>query len=155
MSEEAKRIGAGDLIVRSPSDDRKPSTVPEKKVIIKSADMKEDVQKEAVDIAIAVSLYRAHKFCFTLIFLWKNWSIACVCVGVWEVQCGEGCGGADKEGVRQEVWAHLALYCRQKFRYEPYQPNRRLLIFPLLLRFVKLCECDKTCCLMLVSFRKC
>ena len=72
MSEEAKRIGAGDLIVRSPSDDRKPSTVPAKKVIIKSADMKEDVQKEAVDIAIAVSLYRAHKFCFTLIFCEKT-----------------------------------------------------------------------------------
>ncbi|PSS01514.1 Dynein light chain LC6, flagellar outer arm like [Actinidia chinensis var. chinensis] len=53
MSEEAKRIGAGDLIVRSPSDDQKPSTAPEKKVIIKSADMKEDVQKEAVAIAIA------------------------------------------------------------------------------------------------------
>ncbi|XP_057485364.1 uncharacterized protein LOC130771714 [Actinidia eriantha] len=53
MSEEAKRNGAGALIVRFPSDDRKPSPAPEKKVIIKSADMKEDVQKEAVDIAIA------------------------------------------------------------------------------------------------------
>ena len=73
MSEEAKRIGAGALIVRFPSDDQKPSIVPEKKVIIKSADMKEDVQKEAVDIAIAVSLslehtnfssylFRTHKF---------------------------------------------------------------------------------------------
>ncbi|XP_059630443.1 uncharacterized protein LOC132273504 [Cornus florida] len=49
MSEEARRVRVG------ASDDRKPSSSPSpagKKVIIKSADMKDDLQKEAVDIAI-------------------------------------------------------------------------------------------------------
>ncbi|XP_052206494.1 uncharacterized protein LOC127810923 [Diospyros lotus] len=51
MSEEAKRLGAGALVV---SGDRKPSPPSQaKKFIIKSADMKDDMQKEAVDIAIA------------------------------------------------------------------------------------------------------
>lgn len=54
MSEDAKRIGAGAL-----KDDRKSLAVASpafagKKVIIKSADMKEDMQMEAVDIAIGV-----------------------------------------------------------------------------------------------------
>lgn len=54
MSEEAKRIGAGALVVK---DDRKPSSAVSppsagKKVIIKSADMKDDMQMEAVDIAV-------------------------------------------------------------------------------------------------------
>ncbi|XAR48693.1 Dynein ATPase [Bertholletia excelsa] len=56
MSEDAKRIGAGALVVKS-SDDRKPlsTALPSaaKKVVIKSADMRDDMQKEAVDIAIA------------------------------------------------------------------------------------------------------
>ncbi|KAG6435450.1 hypothetical protein SASPL_100324 [Salvia splendens] len=52
MSEDTKRNGTG---AASPSvDDRKSSigSNPSKKVIIKSADMKEDIQKEAIDIAI-------------------------------------------------------------------------------------------------------
>lgn len=57
MSEETKRSGGGPMVpLMSSSEDRKSSSGsnPGKKVIIKSADMKEDVQKEAVDIAIAV-----------------------------------------------------------------------------------------------------
>ncbi|CAL5337881.1 unnamed protein product [Camellia sinensis] len=58
MSEDAKRIGAGALVIKAPSDDRKPSSAaappsPAKKVIIKSADMKDDMQKEAIEIAIS------------------------------------------------------------------------------------------------------
>ncbi|CAI9765854.1 unnamed protein product [Fraxinus pennsylvanica] len=58
MSEELKRSGGGALVAPSPasSDGRKSSTgstAAGKKVIIKSADMKEDIQKEAVEIAIA------------------------------------------------------------------------------------------------------
>ena len=64
MSEEAKRMvgGAAPAVAKSLSDDRKStsgsaptSSAVGKKVIIKSADMKEDMQKEAVDIAIAVT----------------------------------------------------------------------------------------------------
>ncbi|KAL3508115.1 hypothetical protein ACH5RR_033497 [Cinchona calisaya] len=61
MSEEAKRMvgGAAPAVAKSLSDDRKftsgsapTSTAAGKKVIIKSADMKDEMQKEAVDIAI-------------------------------------------------------------------------------------------------------
>ncbi|XVF66197.1 hypothetical protein PTKIN_Ptkin10aG0016200 [Pterospermum kingtungense] len=60
-SEEAKRSITGALTVKPTTDERKPSpavssdsgTSPAKKVIIKSADMKEDMQKEAVNIAIS------------------------------------------------------------------------------------------------------
>jgi dynein light chain LC8-type len=72
MSEEAKKhnIGGGaSLMAKSLSEDRKPlapsplsasaSPLPPapKKVIIKSADMLPDMQKEAVDIAVVVSLF--------------------------------------------------------------------------------------------------
>lgn len=65
MSEESKRSGGGALVPPSPasSNDRKSSTgstAAGKKVIIKSADMKEDIQKEAVEIAIAVKLFSFH-----------------------------------------------------------------------------------------------
>ncbi|TKY72581.1 Dynein light chain 2 [Spatholobus suberectus] len=61
MSEDAKKSIAGALTARPNSDDRKPfplpapapTAVPPKKVIIKSADMIPDMQKEAVDIAVA------------------------------------------------------------------------------------------------------
>lgn len=58
MSEDAKKSG-GAPAVKPTSDDRRISSgsVPSPtgtKVTIKSADMKPDVQKEAVDIAIAV-----------------------------------------------------------------------------------------------------
>ncbi|XP_015899880.1 uncharacterized protein LOC107433141 [Ziziphus jujuba] len=58
MSEDAKRSVAGALTVKANSDDRKPlsaaaAAVGGKRVIIKSADMFGDMQKEAVDIAIA------------------------------------------------------------------------------------------------------
>ncbi|CAK9145593.1 unnamed protein product [Ilex paraguariensis] len=59
MSEEARRIGSGALEMKPSADDRRPSSAASplqtvgKKVIIKSADMKDDMQKEAVDIAIA------------------------------------------------------------------------------------------------------
>ncbi|KAK2645644.1 hypothetical protein Ddye_020839 [Dipteronia dyeriana] len=57
MSDDTKRsITGGANVVKPTSDDRKP-TLPlapsGKRVIIKSADMKDDMQKEAVDIAIA------------------------------------------------------------------------------------------------------
>ncbi|XP_048440416.1 dynein light chain 2, cytoplasmic-like [Pyrus x bretschneideri] len=56
MSEDAKRSVAGALSAKPNSDDRKPSsavtTSTGKRVIIKSADMFQDMQKEAVDIAI-------------------------------------------------------------------------------------------------------
>ena len=62
MSEDAKKNIAGALTARPNSDDQKLSplpspapAVPPKKVIIKSADMIPDMQKEAVDIAVAVS----------------------------------------------------------------------------------------------------
>lgn len=62
MSEDAKRSVAGALTVKANSDDRKPlsaaaAAVGGKRVIIKSADMFGDMQKEAVDIAIAVSSF--------------------------------------------------------------------------------------------------
>ncbi|GER52171.1 dynein light chain 1 cytoplasmic-like protein [Striga asiatica] len=57
MSEETKRSGAGAVVapLMSSSDDRKSSSGsnPSKKVIVKSADMNEDMQKEAIDIAVA------------------------------------------------------------------------------------------------------
>ncbi|KAG8372935.1 hypothetical protein BUALT_Bualt12G0118800 [Buddleja alternifolia] len=56
MSEESKRSG-GALVAppMSSANGRTSSSGsnPEKKVVIKSADMKEDMQKEAIDIAIA------------------------------------------------------------------------------------------------------
>ncbi|KAH7573550.1 hypothetical protein JRO89_XS03G0170200 [Xanthoceras sorbifolium] len=57
MSEDTKRsITGGAVVIKPTSDDRK-STLPVapsgKRVIIKSADMKDDMQKEAVEIAIA------------------------------------------------------------------------------------------------------
>ncbi|KAM3357837.1 dynein light chain LC6, flagellar outer arm [Capsicum galapagoense] len=57
MSEDGKRAG-GAPAAKLTSDDRRISSgsgpyPPGKKVTIKSADMKSDVQKEAVDIAIA------------------------------------------------------------------------------------------------------
>ncbi|WVZ21407.1 hypothetical protein V8G54_008729, partial [Vigna mungo] len=63
MSEEAKKSIAGPLTVRPNIDERKPSplpAVPLKKVIIKSADMIPDMQKEAVDIA-AFEKYNVEK----------------------------------------------------------------------------------------------
>jgi len=51
MSEEVKRNIAGPPTARPITDDRKPlplQAVPPKKVIIKSADMIPDMQKEAV-----------------------------------------------------------------------------------------------------------
>ncbi|KAJ4722146.1 Dynein light chain [Melia azedarach] len=56
MSDDAKRSVTGAMVVKPNSDDRKPTLAVSqagKRVIIKSADMKEDMQKEAVDIAIA------------------------------------------------------------------------------------------------------
>ncbi|XP_031110711.1 dynein light chain 1, cytoplasmic-like [Ipomoea triloba] len=60
MSEDSKRNDGGALVAKPPAaDDRKSASPPassitvSKKVIIKSADMKDDMQKEAVDIAIA------------------------------------------------------------------------------------------------------
>ncbi|KAJ8766741.1 hypothetical protein K2173_007808 [Erythroxylum novogranatense] len=56
-TEEAKRSITGSLLVKPNSDDRKLSPIvappPTKKIIIKNADMKEELQNEAVDIAIA------------------------------------------------------------------------------------------------------
>ncbi|KAB2040166.1 hypothetical protein ERO13_D02G055300v2 [Gossypium hirsutum] len=60
-SEEAKRSISGALTVKPATDERKPApaltaestTLAAKKVVIKSADMKDDMQKEAVNIAIA------------------------------------------------------------------------------------------------------
>ncbi|KDP27819.1 hypothetical protein JCGZ_18899 [Jatropha curcas] len=55
-TEEPKRSITGGLMGKPTSDDRKvsPGIAPTaKKIIIKNADMKDDMQKEAVDIAIA------------------------------------------------------------------------------------------------------
>ncbi|KAL4271392.1 hypothetical protein GQ457_13G024490 [Hibiscus cannabinus] len=60
-SEEAKRSVTGALTVKPATDERKHSpaltaestTSPARKVVIKSADMKDDLQKEAVNIAIS------------------------------------------------------------------------------------------------------
>jgi len=77
MSEEAKKHSAGGgaaLMAKSLSEDRKPlvtsplsasaspATPATKKVIIKSADMLPDMQKEAVDIAVVVSLSYSSTF---------------------------------------------------------------------------------------------
>ncbi|KAL2922913.1 Dynein light chain 1 cytoplasmic [Bienertia sinuspersici] len=52
MSEEAKR--AATMAAKPSNDDRKPSSASSgKRIIIKSADMGDDMQKEAIDIAIA------------------------------------------------------------------------------------------------------
>ena len=72
MSEEAKRNVQGNMTVKTNPDDRKPSAAAAnsgaasgKRVVIKSADMFSDMQKEAVDIAIAVKpLNLAIRFCF-------------------------------------------------------------------------------------------
>ncbi|XP_019462535.1 PREDICTED: dynein light chain 1, cytoplasmic-like isoform X2 [Lupinus angustifolius] len=59
MSEGTKKSigGGGGLMSKPNSDDRNlsalPSAVPTKKVIIKSADMLPEMQKEAVDIAVS------------------------------------------------------------------------------------------------------
>ncbi|GAB4843631.1 Dynein light chain Tctex-type [Ancistrocladus abbreviatus] len=54
MSEESNRGSAGALVVKQSSDDRKPSSASSgKRVIIKSADMSDDMQNQAVDIAIS------------------------------------------------------------------------------------------------------
>ncbi|KAI4317569.1 hypothetical protein L6164_025432 [Bauhinia variegata] len=56
MSDDTKKNISGALMVKPNSEDRKPSVAatppPPKKVIIKSADMMPDMQKEAVDIAV-------------------------------------------------------------------------------------------------------
>ncbi|XP_057489296.1 uncharacterized protein LOC130775185 isoform X1 [Actinidia eriantha] len=52
MSEDAKLFGGGTLVAKPFADDRKAAAAA-RKFIIKSADMGEDVQKEAVDMAIA------------------------------------------------------------------------------------------------------
>ncbi|CAK9328976.1 unnamed protein product [Citrullus colocynthis] len=55
MSNDAKRSIQGNLMVKSVSEDRKPpaAATTGKKIVIKSADMFGDVQKEAIDVAIA------------------------------------------------------------------------------------------------------
>ncbi|KAE8714209.1 Dynein light chain 2 [Hibiscus syriacus] len=60
-SEESKRSITGAMTVKPKTDERKNSpaltaestTSPARKVVIKSADMKDDMQKEAVNIAIS------------------------------------------------------------------------------------------------------
>lgn len=61
MSDDAKRSVPGAPSAKLNSDDRKPlpasatAAASGKRVVIKSADMFGDMQKEAIDIAIAVS----------------------------------------------------------------------------------------------------
>lgn len=62
MNDDTKKNIAGPLMVKPNSEDRKLSSAaatppPTKKVIIKSADMLPDMQKEAVDIAVNVSSF--------------------------------------------------------------------------------------------------
>ncbi|GLT32515.1 hypothetical protein SLA2020_071780 [Shorea laevis] len=57
-AEDVKKNVTGAIVLRPNSDDRKPfapgaAPAAAKRVVIKSADMKDDVQKEAVDIALA------------------------------------------------------------------------------------------------------
>lgn len=57
MSEDTKKSNGGALVVKTDSDDGKPTqpvSQSVKRIIIKSADMKNEMQQEAVDIAIAV-----------------------------------------------------------------------------------------------------
>ena len=57
-TDEAKRSVTGGLAKPINSDDRKLVPVAAhsvKKIVIKNADMKEDMQREAIDIAVAVS----------------------------------------------------------------------------------------------------
>ncbi|XP_027901958.1 dynein light chain 2, cytoplasmic-like isoform X1 [Vigna unguiculata] len=75
MSEEVKRNIAGPPTARLNTDDRKPlpaPAVPPKKVIIKSADMIPDMQKEAVDIAVAVSF---NDFPLFLFFAFEKYNV--------------------------------------------------------------------------------
>ncbi|XP_044498306.1 dynein light chain 1, cytoplasmic-like isoform X1 [Mangifera indica] len=56
MSEDTKKSNGGALVVKTDSDDGKPTqpvSQSVKRIIIKSADMKDEMQQEAVDIAIA------------------------------------------------------------------------------------------------------
>lgn len=72
MSEDTKKSYSGALPVKSNSDDRKPTqpvSQSGKRVIIKSADMKDDMQKEAVDIAIAVIFTPLQPIIFFFIYL--------------------------------------------------------------------------------------
>ena len=57
MNHDSKRSNPAPLMVKPESEDRKPSSAAPvgKKIVIKSADMFGDMQKEAVDISIAVS----------------------------------------------------------------------------------------------------
>ena len=57
MGEDLKRNDASAVPLKQSSDDRKLSLAasPSKRVIIKSPDMKDDMQKEVIDIAIAAS----------------------------------------------------------------------------------------------------
>lgn len=74
MAEDLKRNGASAISLKQSSDDRKLSLTASasKKVIIKSADMKDDMQKEAIDIAIAVvSLSLSQFLCLRFLFFWK------------------------------------------------------------------------------------
>lgn len=56
MNQESHRTSPSPLMVKPESQDRKPSSAAavSKKIVIKSADMFGDMQKEAIDIAIAV-----------------------------------------------------------------------------------------------------
>lgn len=59
MSQVPERIGAGTPLLNTSSEDRNPSSAAhpppaEKKAIIKSADMNDHMQAEAVEIAIYV-----------------------------------------------------------------------------------------------------
>lgn len=90
MSEETKKSVTGALVVKPNSDDRKPTVAVSqsgKRIIIKSADMKEDLQKEAVDIAIAVS-FISLKLQFQLLdfdfSFWVFYSFGCFDFDVFE-----------------------------------------------------------------------
>ncbi|XP_042506310.1 dynein light chain 2, cytoplasmic-like isoform X2 [Macadamia integrifolia] len=60
MDETKRSGGGGAAFSKSSSDKKSPSSSPSsaKKVVIKSADMKEDIQKEAIDCAL--SAYEKH-----------------------------------------------------------------------------------------------
>lgn len=57
-TEESRKSNPGAPAAKSSSEERKPSSAGPggRRIVIKSADMKDDMQKEAVDIAVAVRL---------------------------------------------------------------------------------------------------
>ena len=131
-SEDRKPVGAG-----SPPPAAAAAVAAAHKIQLKSADMKEEMQQEAFEIAHVVN---ALALALPSLFLRSIWGFRCSALfdglfvriwgfiyiffyrfvpcrsGVQEAQHGEGHRGVHKEGVRQEPRPNLALHRRPQLR---------------------------------------